>query len=69
MLMVCTFYKLVSEIVIKMLLDKKNKVKKNMRKSITKNGAMKHPGIIKNLLLSKVCFMERERERNREREK
>ena len=30
---------------------------------------MKHPGIIRNMLFSKVCNMVREREREREREK
>ena len=29
---------------------------------------MKHPGIIRNMLFSKVCHMVRERERERERE-
>ena len=29
---------------------------------------MKHPGIIRNMLFSKVCNMVRERERERERE-
>ena len=30
---------------------------------------MKHPGIIRNMLFSKVCNMVRERERERERER
>ena len=56
-----------------MLLNKgkKNKVKENKAKSITKyakKGAMKHLGIIKNMLFSEVCNMVRERERERERE-
>ena len=75
--MLCIFYKLVSEIVInkKMLLnkEKKNKVKENKAKNITKyaeKGAMKHPGIVRNKLFSKVCNMVRERERKeRERER
>ena len=55
-----------------MLLNKaKNKVKENKAKDITKyaeKGAMKHPGIFRNILFSKVCNMVRERERERERE-
>ena len=30
---------------------------------------MKHPGIVRNMLFSKVCNMVRERERERERER
>ena len=50
--------------------EKKNKVKENKAKHITKyaeKGAMKHPGIVRNMLFSKVCNMVRERERERER--
>ena len=40
---------------------------KNISKYAEK-GAMKHPGIVRNMLFSKVCNMVRERERERERE-
>ena len=52
--------------------EKKNKVKENKAKNITKyteKGAMKHPGIVRNMLFSEVCNMVREREREREGEK
>ena len=57
-----------------MLLNKgkKNKVKENKAKSITKyakKGAMKRLGIVRNILFSKVCNMVKERERERERER
>ena len=54
-----------------MLLNKgeKQSKKNNKAKCITKyaeKGAMKHPGIVRNMLFSKVCNMVRERERERE---
>ena len=56
-----------------MLLNQgKNKVKENKAKRINKyaeKGAMKHPGIVRNMLFSRVYNMVRETERERERER
>ena len=41
---------------------------KNISKYAEK-GAMKHPGMVRNMLFSKVCNMVRESERERERER
>ena len=56
-LILCIFYKLVSEIVMNkkniIKYREKNKVKENKAKIITKyakKGAMKHPGIVRNIV-------------------